>query len=104
MDAKTHLSPANESMLFRIFQEALKNCAKHAGAKSISIILNHIKRRTTLTIQDDGTGFDLAVPETAESNSLGLGLQSMLEMAKFIGGQLIVDSQVGKGTRIEVTI
>jgi signal transduction histidine kinase len=96
------MSPEVESTLFRIAQEALTNCAKHApGATSILIELTISDDRMVLTITDDGDGFDSA--DLGPQGILaGQGLLSMRERAEFIGGRFSVESAPGKGTRIRV--
>lgn len=99
----TRLAPALESLLFRIFQEALTNSLKHARAQSIKVRLDLDARPLALSIDDDGVGFD---PERVGTgaNAPGLGLLNMREMAEFAGGYLLIHSQPGAGTRIEVSI
>lgn len=80
--------------LYRIVQEALTNVAKHAEAARVVIELRTTVSSLTLSITDDGCGFDPAV-----SNS-GLGLLGMKERAGMLGGQLTVRSRNGKGTEI----
>lgn len=101
--ADLRLAPAVESLLFRIFQEALTNCAKHARASSIRVALNAAGHPARLTIEDDGIGFDPSLPGIDE-HAGRLGLLNMREMAEFAGGRCIVESRPGQGTRIEVAI
>jgi signal transduction histidine kinase len=97
------LAPALESLLFRIYQEALTNCLKHAHARTISVVLSGGTRPITLSITDDGDGFDLQmIEEVGQVN--GLGLLNMREMIEFSGGRFIIKSCPGQGTRIEVVI
>lgn len=87
--------------LFRIAQEALTNCAKHARAKSVAIELNGDSDHLALCIADDGVGIDL---NRAEGMRQGLGLLSMQERADAIGGTWQIDSIPGKGTRVTVRV
>ncbi len=96
-------SPETETVLFRIVQEALTNCAKHANAGQVEIVLGYDGPRLCLTIADDGSGFDtedLGSP----AGAAGLGLLTMRERAEFAGGHFRIDSQPGRGTRIDVEI
>ena len=97
------LPPDVESLLFRIVQEALTNCVKHAGAHQVQIDIEHDARHARLTIADDGIGF---APEELghEGHAPGLGLLTMRERAEFAGGQFHISSTRGAGTCIEVTI
>jgi signal transduction histidine kinase len=97
-DAKSPLSPAVQSSLFRIVQEALTNCVKHAKAKNVTIDLSTERGHlVSLMIADDGTGFDLERQTTA-----GLGLLTMRERAEFLGGRFSLETKPGQGTRIRV--
>jgi PAS domain S-box-containing protein len=94
--------PAEEKIaLFRIAQEALTNCAKHAQAKAIAIELNTDADHSILSISDDGVGFDYA---DARGKRFGLGLLSMQERVESIGGRWRVDSTPGNGTRVIVSV
>ena len=84
-----------EQALYRVTQEALMNAAKHsrAGALDIHVAMN--SDDVTLTIQDDGQGFDVA-----QVSGTGLGLYSMHERLAALGGSLQLESRPGKGTTI----
>jgi len=98
-----HTPKEVEMTIYRIAQEALTNCAKHASAMRVDLRLSASDGRVTFTISDDGSGFDLAsVAQGAKAP--GLGLLSMRERAEFMGGTLTVDSVPGKGTRITVEL
>ena len=88
-----------ELMLFRIFQEAVNNALKHGGAKQISIRLQYRDDFFRLTIEDDGTGFDVNSLETG-----GSGLRNMQNRVTLIGAAMEIDSVPGKGCRINITI
>lgn len=84
--------------LYRIAQEALNNVAKHAQARQVRVAVRNADGAVTLLIEDDGRGFDReAVPAGH------FGLDIMRERAEAVGAALSVDSEVGKGARIEVT-
>lgn len=90
-----------EITLFRIFQEALSNALKHATAQVITVSLNRCDQRVFLNIDDDGCGFDYAGAMTLGK---GMGLMSMAERAKLLGGDFVLKSIPGKGTEIQVVI
>lgn len=90
-------SPDIEQALFRIVQEGLSNVARHSGASHVRLHLQSGRRLVTLTIADDGSGYD-----PASGNGPGVGLQSMRERAEAIGGDLVIESVGGKGTTITV--
>ncbi len=102
-DWEIRLPPETEIALYRIAQEALTNCAKHAGASSITIELEGDSKHVVFTITDDGVGFDLARLDNS-SNSQGIGLLSMRERSEAIGGRLTLTATPGSGTRISVEI
>jgi len=89
-----------ETALFRITQEALNNVAKHAQAHRVEVALMRDRAHVTLRIADDGRGFD---PE-ASRPGVHLGLWSMGERVRQLGGQFEVESAPGRGTRLMVTI
>jgi tetratricopeptide (TPR) repeat protein/two-component sensor histidine kinase len=86
--------------LYRIAQEALANIVRHAGARSVQVTLRIAGGDAHLTVVDDGAGFDPAVAR----GSGGLGLSSLDERARLLGGRCGVVSNPGAGTRIEVTV
>ena len=85
--------------LFRVAQEALQNAIKHGRAGKIAMHLQGGPSSLTMTIVDDGVGFD--VKGTWGS---GLGLVSMTERLESIGGRMSVRSSAGAGTCIEVSV
>ena len=97
----TRLAPAIEIAAFRIFQEALENARRHARCESLSIELRRRDGSLDLVVTDDGAGF--VVPDDDMPRS-GLGLTSMRERARLLGGACVVTSHPGKGTRVEVRL
>jgi signal transduction histidine kinase len=97
------LTTDKESVLFRIVQEALTNCAKHSKARSIAIALTHDAHHAMLKIVDDGVGFDPSRLGEAD-HTPGLGLLTMRERAEFAGGRFTLKSQLNKGTQITVEV
>jgi signal transduction histidine kinase len=85
--------------LFRVAQEALQNAVKHSGASRIAMALRATESDLTLTVVDDGKGFDVG-----SSWGAGLGLISMSERAESLGGTLRIHSQPGGGTHVTVIV
>jgi signal transduction histidine kinase len=85
--------------LYRVVQEGLRNVVNHSGSHKAAVVLLGGDRHIRLSVRDFGVGFR---PE--QRNNQGLGLLSMEERARLVGGSLSVDSRLGKGTRIEVLI
>lgn len=90
-----------EVSLFRIAQGAIANAVQHARAKRIEVTLAATSERVTLTIADDGDGFD---PQHVVPARPSWGLTIMQERAEAIGARLTVESAPGKGTRVCVEI
>jgi signal transduction histidine kinase len=86
--------------LFRIAQEALQNTARHARARHATLSLARTTRELSLTVTDDGEGFDV----TANRRNDGLGLVSIEERARLVQGQVTVRSERGNGTTITVRV
>jgi PAS domain S-box-containing protein len=86
--------------LFRITQEALRNCVKHSGAGSARVTLECIDDEIRLSIADDGCGFDME----SEAMRKGLGFTSMRERLRIVGGKMDVRSKPMQGTIIEVSV
>ena len=93
----------HEALLFRIANEALTNSAKHAGAKTIRVVLANDGAKVVMTIMDDGIGFDEGRLAHVDEPP-GHGLLTMRERAEFAGGSFHVESAPGRGTRIEVIV
>jgi signal transduction histidine kinase len=93
------LSPDVEQTIYRIAQESIENIVNHSHAKNFSLRLQS-NGHTTLTIQDDGIGFDSKLKEPTGH----FGLMGMRERAELAGGKLNVESEKGKGTKVVLTI
>jgi signal transduction histidine kinase len=91
------LPEEHKTCVYRIVQEALNNCSKHAYAKHVWVTIRQETDRLSLTIQDDGKGFD---PVRAR----GLGLVGMTERVSQLNGILKVDSVAGRGTSLRVDL
>lgn len=85
---------------YRIAQEALTNVARHAGANRVNVALTAAAEILTLTVRDDGTGFNTRVLSEDEA----LGVAGMRERAGLVGGELDVFSIPGEGTRVRFTV
>ena len=82
----------------RVVQESLHNIAKHSGATEVHVEVTGASGELTLTVRDNGAGFDVQQSKAAP----GLGLISMRERVHLIGGEFAIDSAPGAGTRISV--
>jgi PAS domain S-box-containing protein len=97
------LSAAAEEAFFRISQEALANAAKYASAGKVTVTLGITPQAGSLTIADDGCGFDPSVRQQPAKDH-GWGLMIMRERAAAVGAELSVESARGRGTRIIVRL
>ncbi len=87
----------HKTCIYRVVQEALRNVTRHAKAKSVQIRLVQDQEGLRLTIQDDGQGFQ---PDRQK----GVGLLGMQERVVHLHGSFHVESEPGKGTRVEVAL
>jgi PAS domain S-box-containing protein len=99
VEGECDLPPEVKVAFYRITQEALNNVAKHANAGHAHVKLSCKTDEVSLSISDDGTGFDI---NEVQGGSLGLGI--MRERAKGIGAELKIDSRTGEGSKIEVIL
>ena len=97
------LAPLAEVQLMRVIQEALTNVRKHARAQRAWVMLARRGTRLVVSIQDDGQGFDMDAVLKGQ-NRKSFGLTTMQERATGIGGFLDVQTQIGGGTRISVSV
>jgi two-component system sensor histidine kinase UhpB len=98
------LSPAITTTLFRIVQEAISNVVRHAGAGSVTIVLQLSEGVVDLRIEDDGRGFN---PQNVSRDAVELqrlGLLGIRERAELLGGVVSIESALEKGTRLQVSI
>jgi two-component system sensor histidine kinase DegS len=96
------LTARDEISVYRLMQEALQNVSTHAQAKRAEVVIVFSPKTLKLTVLDDGQGFDLVI---VQQNNLGhLGLLSMQERAESLGGRLNIATQVGQGTRVELSV
>ena len=94
------LEKSTEVILYRIVQELSNNAIKHAAAKNIFIQLTKHERGITLTIEDDGKGFDA----TQLSNIKGAGLQNVQSRVDYLKGSCEIQSTPGSGTSVTIEI
>ncbi|WP_051688132.1 sensor histidine kinase [Desulfofalx alkaliphila] len=93
-----------EVSIFRIVQEALQNVVKHSKATKVEVKFKFDNKITKLFIEDNGVGIE-NISSIDELPRLGkLGLAGMCERVELFGGELVIDSTLGKGTKISVAI
>ncbi|HEY6468076.1 MAG TPA: sensor histidine kinase [Candidatus Acidoferrales bacterium] len=87
----------HKTCVYRVVQEALNNCSKHAQAKHARVTLRRVADHLQVMIEDDGKGFDA-------DRVRGLGLVGMNERVRQLAGMLKVESEPGRGTRVSVDL
>lgn len=83
---------------YRIVQEALQNCVKHAQCQKAEVSFKYEKKALRLEITDDGVGFDMG------KGKKGIGLRNIISRVKKVKGHLDIDSKKGEGTTIRISI
>jgi signal transduction histidine kinase len=91
------LPEPHRTCVYRVVQEALTNCAKHARATRVDVNVRFASARLHLSIRDDGVGL-----ETAEDRRVGMGLLGIEERVREIRGVVSIHSRAGAGTTLEI--
>jgi signal transduction histidine kinase len=86
-----------KTCIYRVVQEALHNCARHAQARSVRVVVRQEESRIVLSVEDDGRGFDAR-------RVRGLGLVGMEERVRHLGGAFQIRSTRGSGTKVDVEL
>ncbi len=102
--AELSLDPQPELLLFRITQELIHNALKHAESKNLRVSLDCSDGQFTLTVEDDGIGFDPQQMGQPNGGERGMGLESMRNRARLIGADFTIRSTVGQGTTAVLTL
>jgi signal transduction histidine kinase len=97
-------SQESQIIIYRIFQEALNNVGKHAHARHVSVTTDKLKDNVCFIVEDDGIGFDVDQPLIKNPNEKSLGLAAMDERARMLGASFNIQSKIGQGTRITLTV
>ena len=91
------LPDEHKTCIYRVVQEALNNAARHANARSLQVVVKNDGDRMVFSVRDDGSGFDKRFVR-------GLGLIGMEERVRRLGGELRIDSEMGRGTTISAEL
>jgi signal transduction histidine kinase len=92
-----------KTCVYRVVQEALHNCEKHAGANRVSIALRQLPDSLEAEVRDNGRGFELNQKSMPHRNA-GLGILGMRERAARVGGTLALETAPGRGTHLSLRI
>ncbi len=101
IEALENNDPDKDLFLYRLLQESLSNIVKHSGADNIRIGLVYGEGRMSLTISDNGVGFEV---DEKSKNSHGLGLMNMKKRVDLLGGGIKIHSIPNRGTTIHIEI
>ncbi len=100
IDGDLHKLPEEVcTCVYRVVQESLTNCARHAQAKNVHVTLHGSRSRIVMTVKDDGIGFD-----SSGAPSRGLGLIGMEERVRELRGKMAISSLPNRGTLLEISI
>lgn len=89
-----------KTCVFRIVQEAIHNCEKHAAPTTVRVAIRQDAQQLVVDVEDDGCGFDLHGKSAPQST--GLGIVGMRERAAMLGGSLHIQSSPGRGMKLTV--
>jgi signal transduction histidine kinase len=89
-------------IIYRICQETINNIIKHSGARKISVFLIFDQDSFSLSIKDDGKGFDIDSLLKNKMNNKGIGIANMLNRARLIKANIHIDSHAGAGTVVNL--
>ncbi len=92
-----------KTCVYRVVQEALNNCEKHAGASRVRVTVRQEAECLSVEVEDNGRGFEV-VRQGNGSRNPGLGLLGLRERAALVSGVVVVDSAPGRGTRVLLNI
>jgi two-component system sensor histidine kinase DegS len=98
------LQPHAEVTIFRAVQHLLKNVRDHAQATHVQVSLHVGEDKATTIIEDDGIGFDVVEAIAGGSQRKSMGLSTMREQVEMLGGEMHIDSMLGRGAKIEISI
>ena len=90
--------------LYRVVQEGLTNVARHARASQVWVRLEGDANQVSLSVEDDGQGFDMEAVKRGSNHAPGIGLLGMQERLELLGGGLEITSRPGRGTRLVARI
>lgn len=93
-----------EINIYRLTQEAINNAIKYADSTHIIVQLSHSNNILSITIDDNGKGFDMSEAEKKRNSESGMGLLFMKERIQYINGRVFINSIIDEGTRVTFNI
>ena len=104
MGHETRLPPYSEVAIFRMIQELLTNVRTHAHAAHAQVALDFQDEIIVASVEDDGSGFDVDEIQSPAQQRKGLGLATIRERTEMLGGQMQIESRIGRGTKVRIEI
>ncbi len=103
---ETRLPSHTEVTIFRVIQELLNNVQAHAHATNVQVSLDfqEEEEKVVVTVEDDGSGFDVNELQGPTHQRKGLGLHTIRERAEMLGGEMQIESRIGRGTKVRLEI
>lgn len=99
------IKPVIGITILRIIQEACNNAVKYSEAASISVLMRYRQNEVLIAIEDDGQGFDVnRIDEKERTDNSGFGLSIMRERVYLLSGEIKIESEINKGTKITVIV
>jgi two-component system sensor histidine kinase DegS len=98
------LPPHAEVTVFRVIQSLLNNVREHAHATHVEINLDLSPGHLKATVEDDGSGFDVAEAMAAARQRKTMGLVTIMEQVEMLGGEIQFDSGLGRGTKVQLSL
>jgi signal transduction histidine kinase len=93
-----------EIHFYRIVQESLNNIIKHSGATEVAVVVKRHQHSISLSVRDNGRGFEANVSNGPDSNHEGFGLKGIEERTRILRGKLTVESKPGMGASLTVEL
>ncbi len=98
------LDKESEIHAYRIVQEAINNILKHSAATEATVVVKRLTATVSLSVRDNGRGFDPAAPHDPNRHDVGHGLSGIKERARILGGGFQLDARPGQGTTLTIEI
>lgn len=102
--SERRFAPYNEVIVFRAIQALLHNVQRHAQANHAQVTLDLQGDAISVTVEDDGSGFDVAEALESAKDRKALGLANVTEQMKMLGGTCEIESRIGRGTKVQFAI
>jgi len=94
----------SEIHVYRIVQEAVNNILKHSQASEAAVVVKKLASTVSLSIRDNGCGFDAIAAQHSDSDDVGHGLNGIKERVRILSGTFVIDSRPGHGTTLSIEI